>query len=338
MKIEMQNYNWVLRWRDPRDWIAWVSSPIINKNRNPSMNWTQYAPEHEIQLISSWLSVYETMFCVSFSATDGIETESNYLMSSWEVPTEYIQRLNKAWYFKNWKINFSDRFVWILWETTKDWAYLFKIASAIRKYWLIPETMLPLNAKSYDEFVDRTKITDEMYKMWEEFNKMFTINFEWIDYSDWPIWKETLKNALKFSPLQAVVRYDDWNWILNPSWNLNHAIMINWYDESNDALMVNDSYSTEQKLYSREHPRSYLQYSITVNKPINMDIQKFLEKNDQKWVRNINNWAFWKVLRWKLYVANSTDRMLMLLVDEAHRKNWVSITDVEWQLLPKELF
>gem|GEM_PF-5149501 len=53
--------------------------------------------------------------------------------------------------------------------------------------------------------------------------------------------------------------------------------------------MVNDSYSTEQKLYSREHPRSYLQYSITVNKPINMDIQKFLEKNDQKWVRNINN-------------------------------------------------
>lgn len=300
------------------------------------MEWMTYSPEHEIQFITTWLVPYETAYCVAFSATDCIETEMNFLMANWFVPTEYIERLKSLWFFKNWKINFSDRFVWILWEIWKNWWYMFKVARAITEYWLIPEWMLPLNVNTYDEFVDKTKITELMYKVWQEFKKMFTINYEWIDYKDTPIDREILRNALMFSPVQAVVRYADWDWILNPSWALNHAIMINWL--RGEYIDVNDSYSREQKKYNIEHPRSFLQYSITINNINDMDKDKFFKDNDQKWVRNINTGAFWKVLRWKLYVADSKDRLLLMLVDEAHRKNWVSITDAEWALLPKSEF
>jgi hypothetical protein len=338
-KIETQHYNWVLWTYWEWDWIAWWNSPLKPEKRNMTWDWKMYAPEHEIQFINWKLDPFETSFCVTFSALDSIETEFNYLLANWLVPQEDVKWLNNNWYFKNWKINLSDRFTWILWETTKTWAYLFKIARAIIDYWLIPENMLPLNVDTYEEFVDKTKITDKMYEVWREFNKRFIINYEWITLDNSPISKNDLKENLKVSPMQCVVRYDDWDWILNPSWMLNHAVMCNWYHESSDAEDINDSYWREQKRYSREHPRSYLQFYITFkNKEINMDKVKFYKDNDQKWVRNINTGAFWKVLKWKLYVADTKDRMVLMLVDEAHRSNWVSVTDVEWQTLDKVTF
>lgn len=338
-KIETQHYKWVLWTYWEWDWIAWWNSPLKPEKRNITWDWKMYYPEHEIQFINWKIDPFETSFCVTFSALDCIETEFNYLLSNWLVPQDDVIWLNNNWYFKNWKINFSDRFTWILWDTTKNGAYLFKIARSIIDYWLIPENMLPLNVDTYDEFVDKTRITERMYELWREFNKRFIINYEWITFDNSPISKNDLKDSLKVSPIQCVIRYADWDWILNPDWLLNHAVMCNWYQESIDAEDINDSYWREQKRYKREHPRSYLQFYITFkNKEINMDKVKFYKDNDQKWVRNINTGAFWKVLKWKLYVADTKDRMVLMLVDEAHRSNWVSVTDVEWQTLDKVTF
>lgn len=338
--IKLQHYNWVQWIYWPWDWIAWVNSPIERKVRNHSGDWTIYKPEHEIQLINAWADgIFETNFCVTFSALDTIETEFNYLLSEDEIPEEDMKWLKDVGFFKNWKINFSDRFTWILWETWPNGAYLYKIARAIKDYWLIPESILPINVSSYAEFVDKSNITEEMYEIGREFKKRFTINYEWVlDDDRYPISKEHLKESLKVWPLQCVVRYADWEGVLNPSGYRNHAVLCNWYNDSLDADNINDSYSVEQKLYSREHPRSYLQFYITINKSSNMNKEKFYKENDQKWVRNINTWAFGKVLRGKLYVVDTKDRTVLMLVDEAHRNNGVSITDVEWKLLDKSTF
>lgn len=337
--IQLQHYSWVLWTYNQWDWIAWVNSPIIPEKRNVSWDWKLYKPEHELQFMNAWTNApFETSFCVAFSACDSIETEINYLLANWLVPKDYIDWLNESWYFKNWKVNFSDRFAWILWETTTKWAYVWKVANAIEKYWLIPESMLPNDVLTYEEFVDWTKITEEMYEMWRQFKKRFYVNYEWITY-DWnPIQKSLLKDSLQVSPMQCVVRYDDWEWVLNPSGQLNHAVMCNGHQEDWEVVDINDSYWREQKLYSRQHPRNYIQYYITINKIDNMDKVKFYKQNDKKWIRNVNTGAFWKVLQWKVYVADTKDRMVLMLVDEAHRNNWVSVTDVEWQLLDKATF
>jgi hypothetical protein len=77
------------------------------------------------------------------------------------------------------KIDFSDRFIEILSGTTRAGNSLKAPLQAIRDYGLIPKTMFPLDKSlSFEEYYDRSKITQKMLDLGNEFSRRFTINYE----------------------------------------------------------------------------------------------------------------------------------------------------------------
>jgi hypothetical protein len=77
------------------------------------------------------------------------------------------------------KVDFSDRFIEILSGTTKAGNSLKAPLQAIRDYGLIPKTMFPLDKSlSFEEYYDRSKITQQMRDLGQEFSRRFTINYE----------------------------------------------------------------------------------------------------------------------------------------------------------------
>ena len=75
-----------------------------------------------------------------------------------------------------------------------------------------------------------------------------------------------------------------------------------------------------------------VQYSIT------MDTKKFIKNNDLKFVRNKNTGEFGRIMNGKLRTVKTKDRGALLLLDNSHRKNGITITNKEWEQLPQKPF
>jgi hypothetical protein len=170
--------------------------------------------------------------------------------------------------------------------------------------------------------------TENMFLLAKEFNKKFTINWEWSEFPE---------EDIKMSPLQACVKYADGENILCPAGNYNHAIMIQ--KSTPDYYLINDSYSKENKIYCKQKVTNFIRYNLTINNTT-MSIHKdqWLKDNDLKWVRNSGNGAFGRVMQGKLRTFNTTDRAVLCLLDEEVRRNGIQITNAEWDVLPQEAF
>lgn len=313
-------------WKKDNWWISWVSSPLAWKRiLLESKNWIELAIPHEIQFLNAWQTYgHDTMMCVAFSWTDSLEYQFMQMIRLWIIPQTHILFLNQ--YMQNWVINFNERFPAINWETTDKGAYLWKVARWINISGLIPQNKMEWWATFYEN-IDKTKITEEQKELGLEFNKYFTINYEY---------PEDISDALKYWPIQACVKYADWEWILSPAWEPNHAIVVIW--EWEDYYLIDDSYSRQYKKYRKDKVSWFLQYVITIN-DMKFDVAAFIKNNDLKFVRNENSGAFGRIIRWKLrLLPNTTDRGVLMLLDNEHRKNWVTVTDAEWNQLPRELF
>lgn len=105
-----------------------------------------------------------------------------------------ISSENKKWLLdngyigKDGRVTFSDRFISILSGTTREGNSLKAPLQAIENYGLIPKSMLPANSSmNFDQFHDKSKITQEMLNLGQEFKKRFPINYEKVyevHYSD----------------------------------------------------------------------------------------------------------------------------------------------------------
>jgi len=226
------------------------SSPVVKEVLNPSLNWKEWSPEHEIQA----KKYYDTLSCVTYSALDAIEYIFIYRLNKGQVSPQDVKWLQEKGYFQNGLINFSERFTAILGETTSQGAYQYKVGDAIRKFGLIPESMFnaPIEeVRSQAEFLDKTKITPEMYTLGLEFVKRFPINYEWA---------LNLKEGLKYAPLQVCVYYADGDGLLCPTNPPIHAVLaINLGD---DFIEIDDSYSRQYKKYCPQAIYSSMLYTV----------------------------------------------------------------------------
>ena len=328
-----ENYSGVLFGKQETDFIAGVSSPIPEKILLPSGNWDQFRPSHEQQNLG-----FETSACTVFSALDCIETLFKYYLKNGLIDSENVLWLHKNGYFVDLdrgEVNFSDRYTAQFAEIIPlTGTYQYKSNNALRRG-LIPEAMLPYTDKGEYKnpdntpggYFNRSALTTEMSDLAAEFAKRFTINWHWV---------ENAKTALWQSPLQAVVKFANGEGILKPEGNLNHAIMV-FYEES-DHDDIDDSYLDRTKRYGKNYVFSFIGYSLTINTQNTMDTIKFCRENDQKFVRNFNTGQFGRVLKGKLRPVTSIDRGTLMLLDNEHRKNGVTVTDAEWKQLPKENF
>jgi hypothetical protein len=306
------------------DFVAGSNSPI-QSDLNVD-NWIDYKPEHELQNTGG----FETFTCVSFSANDILETLFMYYLRNNMISPQNTRWLVDNGYFRNGFINFSDRFVAINGKTETIGAYQYLVGDGINKNGLIPESMLPMGGHNQSEYLDSNVITKEMVDLGKEFLKRFTINYEWVD---------DLKDALKKSPVQVVVRWANYTNptdILDPTGNYCHAVMA--FKETDDYIEINDSYTQEIKRYAVDQPISFMAYHLTINNENTMDTNKFIKDNDLKFVRNSNTGAFGRVLQGKLRTFSSTDRAVLCLLDDEIRKGGVQITNAEWEQLPKADF
>lgn len=238
------------------------SSPIVKKEINT--NWKDWKPEHEIQA----KRYFDTVSCVSYSATDVIEYLFTWALNNNQISPVDVKWLKDNGYFKNGLINFSDRFVAILGETTKAGAYQYKVGDAIRKYGLIPQDMLPTtdDIKSFDEYIG-AEITQEMLDLGKEFIKRFPINYEWAFNID----------ALKYAPIQVCVSYADGEGILCPTSKVNHAIVA--INATDDYIEVDDSYQRQFKKYCHKAVYSMMLYTVKFNNMTNERIKVLKDKN-----------------------------------------------------------
>ena len=185
--------------------------------------------------------------------------------------------------------------------------------------------MLPF-ADNFKDNIDPKFITSEMYALGKEFIKRFPINYEWVD---------NVKDYYDLSPLTVSVRFSDYNKpedILKPEGTPNHRVFVLTCET--DYVEVFDTYFQIVKRYDPDYVYSPMAHYLTFT---NMD-NNFIANNDKKWVRNQNTGQFGRVLQGKLFVFNSTDRGALALLDDKVRTDGITITNDQWQALPKADF
>jgi len=246
---------------EPTDYIAGKSSPI-KKHKELTSDWRPYMPKHEIQFINdpnhtgNNTAVYETSFCTAYSGTDVIETIFNYYIKNNLISKEDLDWLQEKGYIENGEVNLSERYTGILAGLNEHGGYLSWIGDSLRNYGAIPNSMLPNNANSYEEYVSTDNITQEMRDLGEEFKKRFPISYEWIP-------DNKAGEYLKYSPLHCTVRYATGEGILDPVGQHNHAVMEVY--RTNEYELINDSYYQETKKYKLGNPSYFLAYYIRLN-------------------------------------------------------------------------
>jgi hypothetical protein len=154
-------------------WIA-GESPIEYKDRG--VKWRDYTSRPEAQNIG-----FETYSCVSYSALNCIETLINYKVKKGEFSADNIKWLKDNGYFNDeGKADMSDRFLAVMSGTTKQGNSCDNVAETIRKKGLIPESDFPMGGKNFEQYHDKTKITEYMLAKGLEFLKRFTIQHDFI--------------------------------------------------------------------------------------------------------------------------------------------------------------
>jgi len=157
---------------------------------NPSADWTKYLPVGEKQ---SKDYVFDTMSCTTFSALNTIETWMKYLDESGKL--SQAQKDALADFYIDGEFNISDRFTAIMGGTTQKGASFRQIWDSIRKDGILPEKDLPFGGNNWDEYHDKSVITEEMKAKAKSYLKVLIFAYSWASVPN-------LKNELKQSPIQ----------------------------------------------------------------------------------------------------------------------------------------
>lgn len=190
---------------NPTDYIT-GSSPIVWESLNNTADWRDYLPAEEKQHNFS----FDTMSCTTFSALNVIETLVNFLIAQKKLDDTKLKELGCI---KNGKAEFSDRFTAIMSGTMRNGNYFQSVMDSVRRDGLLPEADLPFGGNTWDEYHDKTKITEAMKAKALKIKDILDFAYEWVVVSSTSI---ELFEALKQSPIQVAVTKQ------NPT----HAIML----------------------------------------------------------------------------------------------------------------
>lgn len=304
-----------------KDWIAGVTSPTEFKERTSI--WSEWKPEHEKQNMG-----FETSACTCFASSDAIETLLMWMLTHDEVPADITLWLKEKGYFKNGFINFSDRFSAQYAEIIVGvGTEMYKAADSFRTKGVVPEDLMPYVTNNY-----YTSPASDLVALGALANERLHISWQWVD-------KENATQYIKQAPMVATVVYADGDTILAPKGRHNHCVMVQ--EITDDYILINDSYNQEIKKYHPDYVDNYLQYNITFQTTM-LDVNKFLQDNDLKLVRNVDTGAYGCVISKKLRVITPERAGLFMIDREARgeigKKDMVSVNKADWDALPKENF
>lgn len=157
-----------------------ISSPVLN----PSGDWTESLPIKEIQRTER----YDTYNCTSYGTLNAIETLWRRLFGN--------------------ETNWSERFTGITAGTRPPGNSPHAVAEAIRKFGLIPESMLAMaDAETLDDYYSPDPMTNALLKEGMKWLQQIEFKHEWVfnDFDSLQKKQDKMLEALKFSPLGASV-------------------------------------------------------------------------------------------------------------------------------------
>jgi len=332
----------------PRDWIAGNISGVDYEPRLAVPDWTSYLPSDEWQRNAT----LDTMACVSFSCNNCIETQLNWMLAEDLLSLETKNWLIEKGYLEsNNKINFSDRWLAKVSNTTKDGNYLVVVGDAARKIGLVPEKLWPWDRSkewSWEEYYKEPPA--ELYSLAEEFLEHFKINYEWIytinpfGASDpYPV-QEVIKQ-LHHAPLQiATPVCSPWNTIevIERCGLSNASHATEKYGFMANVWNDYDSYDPFKKRLALNYQIPYaLKIVININKikPMSDEAKKFLQEHDKQLVLAIPSGRNAYIKGGVAREINTSDRgalaALAVLRENGHG---TGIPDVLYDELPKQPF
>jgi uncharacterized protein YcbK (DUF882 family) len=185
------------------------ASPINWDVLNMDGDWRMSLPLEEKQHNFK----FDTMSCTTFSALNVIETFINFLMYNDKLAISQLEFLNENGYIVNGKANFSDRFTAIMSGTTKEGNYFQNVMDSVRKDGLLPEKDLSFGGSTWEEYHDKTQITEAMKTKSKKILEIFDFAYEWVVLSNS---QTELFEAFKQSPIQVAVTKE----------SPQHAIML----------------------------------------------------------------------------------------------------------------
>jgi hypothetical protein len=185
----------------PEQFVAGEQSGIDFNVRIVDGNWETWLPKDE------WQYKYpvETMSCVSFSANNAIEMQLNWMLKHNRIDDKSKSFLYGNGYIEDGLVNLSDRYLAIQSNTTKQGNYLTKVADTLRHKGAIPEAHLPFIGSTWEEYHDKSVITEEMETLGKQFAEHFDIRYEWV-VTSFNQWNEDMRTKvlehLRQAPLQ----------------------------------------------------------------------------------------------------------------------------------------
>lgn len=205
--------------RQPNDYLAGV---IPYEIRNPKGDWTDSLPPGEWQRNN----YVDTMACVTFSLLNCIETQEFFLTGQ--------------------RVNYSDRWIAKMSETTPNGNYLYKVANTVRHFGLVKEEnwATPANFTWETYYADPDPATmQKLTAEGAEWLRTHDLAYEWLTTQ-----LDDILKHIKQCPLQIVIP--------------GHAIE-NFYEEK-EVVHYFDSYNPFVKQTTRSKLADVLKPVLTI--------------------------------------------------------------------------
>lgn len=187
-------------------------------------SWEEYLPVYEPQSKNE----FETMACVSFSASNCLETLHKFRTGE--------------------EVNYSDRFLAKMSGTTQWGNYMSDVAESIRINGMIDEKVYQFNVYTWNEYYQA--VPDPMVKLGKQWLKEYYFGWQWVGGQD-GVWGETLSRAIKMSPISVSVQIgspqNDKGYYINKPGGYGHVVML--YAVEEDHFKCYDHYTNSFKKY-----------------------------------------------------------------------------------------
>jgi len=206
LNCDKKNKGCLIRPVQRKDYIA-GKSPIVHEIRIFDSNWSDHATDFELQKQNG----FEPMNCVTQAVINSVQSQMNWMIATGNMPQKIFEFLQDNRCLVGLKVHFSKKLISILSETTKQGNYLTKVAQTVREMGLVPELVLPIGGKNWDEFYDLDQVTDEMIAFGKKLfdkddpNAFFTLEYEWVvtpdDNNTLEDQRAKMMHELKHAPL-----------------------------------------------------------------------------------------------------------------------------------------
>ena len=134
----------------------------------------KYLPKGEVQQGQD-----DTMDCASRAPINELEAKFNFALTNKIFSASGESWLRQNGYVTENGVEFSDAFIAILSETTRQGNSLKAPIQAIHEFGLVPKKLLPLESSmTWEEYHNPERITPEIKELGKQFKQRFPINYE----------------------------------------------------------------------------------------------------------------------------------------------------------------